>query len=166
MIKSANRMGRSATERVLWMRSSLFLPSRITTLLCVCLLCCGGFAAKAQETPWQATVPQVSSAGFYDVMLSPEIAAHCKSNFADLRLQGEGPETPYLLRTEPLRTVKQVHHAHEIVLLSHAEDSSVIVFKNAQNAYINNIVLQVQNAKVRKRIRLTGSHDRETWFTI
>ena len=40
----------------------------------------------AQEHHWQANVPEVTTAGFYDVVLSPEIAARCNSNYSDLRL--------------------------------------------------------------------------------
>ncbi len=115
---------------------------------------------------WKAELPAVEKAGIYQILLSPEMVGRSKEGLGDLRLVDDlGIPVPHVLeiatRTETRELVPLTIIRNEIL-----PRSTVVEIDNKGGGHLKTIHLVVRNAKVIKRVRLTGSDDAANWFML
>lgn len=122
-----------------------------------------------QDFHYQSAVNPVEKKAYYKILISPELTSKIKSDFSDLRIFDEqNLEVPYIYSREQSVSEKDLFKAYEIVSLEHIRNRHYtrIIIRNAERTEINNLVLKVKNADVRKQLKLNASYDRESWYAL
>lgn len=135
-------------------------------------VCISSFAI-AQSTHVSKLNP-VEKEGYYNIKLSQEIIGEGQSDLRDLRLiDAESKPVPYYLfngktlhRDTVFKTLKiKEFDKYQRGILSKQLYSELIV-ENQDTLLLNELYLEINNAQVRKRIRLSGSENNKDWFSI
>lgn len=121
-----------------------------------------------QEFNFEATVTPVTQAGYYKVMLSPELLGKLKTNQSDLRIyDSSDKEQPYVLYRESAISTTSLFKEYNIIERAYEKDSlSYLTFENPNKETIDNVSFIVKNTDVQKRARLSGSDDQNNWYVI
>ncbi|PIB34383.1 hypothetical protein BFP72_02560 [Reichenbachiella sp. 5M10] len=132
----------------------------------ICMLCTS--VIYAQDFTHSAEVAPVSTSGFHKLLLSPELLGKANSDLTDLRIYDEkGVQQPYLIQQEAARASHRSFHTYDITQRENPEDStSYLIFQNHTKQAITEVHIIVENTEVKKRARLSGSHDQKKWFAI
>jgi len=130
------------------------------------LLSCG--YASAQSFKNKAHIDSVAQSGFYAILVTPELSAHVKTDFNDLRIiDNKANPIPYLLGTDiplldtglfkPLKIQKNI-----------VNDSgqNVLVIENSLGDKTDGFYIRMRNAAVSRTINLSGSNDGIKWYSI
>lgn len=147
--------------------------SLITAFMgCLCLV-----TANAQHFKYTAALDTVSKTGFYQVSITPELSAHVKTDFSDLRIADEkGAWVPHIIKTALPRFSQSA--LKEFPIISNQLNDSgktILVLENkgmglrAGNKElldISEIVLYIKNTAVSRYAVLSGSNDQKNWFII
>ncbi|WP_147407460.1 hypothetical protein [Reichenbachiella sp. MSK19-1] len=122
----------------------------------------------AQDFTHTTEIEPVSTDGYHKILLSPELLGMANSNLSDLRIYDEaGVQQPYFIQRESARSSHQEFRAYQIIEREHEEDStSYLIFKNNPQESIHEVHIIVENTEVKKRARLSGSHNQKDWFAI
>jgi hypothetical protein len=125
-------------------------------------------SSQGQPFAFRAAVTRVAQDGFYRIALPPTVVGQLNDQLSDVRLyDGTARETPYLLKRESPVQYQTRFQPYEVVSkVITPRVSTVLVLRNAAKSRINNLSLIIQNANVRKSIRLAGSNDARTWYVI
>ena len=125
-------------------------------------------SAFAQSFDWEAKIEPVNKNGFYNILLTPDISTHLKSNFSDIRIyDSDGKEVPYLLRNEAPKASQLLFKDYQIIENKSIQNCcSKIILHNPTKSKINNISLIIKNSDVRKKAKLSGSDDQDNWYII
>lgn len=109
----------------------------------------------------------VRSAGFYNIVLTPEITAHCKTDYSDIRIVNEaGKWIPHILHAPAYETAN-----HELMMdlkFSIAENSgtnTTIIIEGTQKT-ATNIGLVITNTAAERFCTISGTNDKKNWFVI
>lgn len=121
-----------------------------------------------QQYQWKSAIEVVNEDGFYKVDLQPTVLSKLQPSFADIKIKGqEGKEVPYFLEKEPFSVDKRVFKAYKIIKKQRWKNgATVLVVENKEKDNINNIQLQIKNFDVTKRLELSGSDNKNDWYTI
>ncbi|MBN2742877.1 MAG: hypothetical protein JXR39_03185 [Marinilabiliaceae bacterium] len=110
----------------------------------------------------------VDSSGFYKIELPRDGVGLMAPDYCNMRiLNQQGREVPY----KPL-SERAAYQTADFVTLPLVEQQmlpdsvTILVFHNADQRRIDHLALQIGNAGVEKQMRLTGSNDRVTWFSV
>lgn len=131
----------------------------------------GVMGASAQERPafgWEAPLPEVKSAGFYRIPVTPALSAKAWRNGEwDIRIFSDSAEIPYLIerRYEWLSEGDFIAYATP-ELSSVPGKETVIVFEPKPQQSIREFGLRYANTAVRKNVVLTGSNDMRQWYAL
>ncbi|WP_295938214.1 hypothetical protein [uncultured Alistipes sp.] len=119
--------------------------------------------AAYPQTYWRESVDTVSSAGYYNIELSQQLAGR---GLHTLRIRdADDNEIPYLLRSSvPVSEMKQME-MYEILSHTRRDSVNTIVVRNT-DAAISRFYLQLKEAEVAKQIAIRGSYDRKQWFSV
>lgn len=128
----------------------------------------GLMSLEAQDFCYQADVEQVTEKGYYKIVLSPELLGLVNTNHSDVRLyDAKGNEQPYIIEREPASSLKSTFVTYEIVERMFEKDTvSHLIFHNPEKRKINNVSFVVRNTAVHKRVKLSGSDDKQNWYII
>ena len=143
------------------------MKKKLDKLIVLFLL--GSLSAAAQTAGYnyEAPITAVDSSGFYNIVLTPEMNAHLKADYSDLRIVNDsGKWVPHLVRnlnTEftddfvvwDLKTVKKENSSKATELIVSGKDSIT-----------SNLVLYLGNTAAERFCSLSGSNDLNSWFTI
>lgn len=127
------------------------------------------FPLCSQNYSYKATLNGDSLSGFYSILLSPEITSKLQPNFSDLRLyDSNATEIPYLLNQEKRVVEGELFVEYPIIEQTHNNKLhySRLVIRNSKKTAINNIVLKIKSADVRKVLKLNAGNDNKTWFVL
>lgn len=137
------------------------------------LICCLlPFLAKAQTASYscQRKINKPENAKFYSVKLSPELVSQLKSGWNDLRILdfsgSDTVEVPYLLETLNNYESEQKIISFNLINTTHDARYSYLTLKVNDKKVINHIRLDITEPEFDKWIRVEGSHDNKSWFTI
>lgn len=135
------------------------------------LLALLNFSTQGQTYSHQVSVPSVEESGFYKILLPPAVTSALKPDVSDIRIyDSSNLEVPYLLEKEKPINKKELFVAYEIIAKKHFKTKdggyTRIVIHNPDKNKINNIVLRVNNADVRKQLKLNASYDNENWYVL
>jgi len=124
---------------------------------------------SGQNFSYRAKVDSVGESGYHRILLSPEITSKLNAQFFDLRLyDSKKTEIPYVLHKEQRRNEQDLFVEYPVLEKRHFRnpDYSRLVIHNPDKNKINNIVLRIKNADVRKRLKLNASNDRKNWYVL
>ncbi len=143
-------------------------------MLVFCFVC---FAkSKAQNYTYSAALDTVKKSGFYKINITPQLSAHIKTDFTDIRIADEkGKWIPHLIKNSlplfepfsftefPLLTNK-VNDSGKSILIVESNTNK----KNKENISknISEIILFIKNASVSRNASISGSNDKNKWFII
>jgi hypothetical protein len=113
-------------------------------------------------------VESINENGFYKIALTPEITSKLNNQFFDIRLFNNNTEIPYILHKEPKVNEQELFVEYQITVIEHfkAEKYTRIIIHNPNKTPINNIVLRIKNADVRKRLKLNASYNNQDWYVL
>ncbi len=131
---------------------------------------------NAQRYNYKAPLNTVMQSAFYEINITPQLAAYLKADLADVRITNEqGKWIPHIIKsTQPVFT-PNAFTAFPI-LSNDINDSgkSILILKNdaeknkpdKADKNISEIVLFIKNASVNRRATISGSNDKTKWFII
>lgn len=116
----------------------------------------------------EATLPDVTSDGFYRVAVSPALGTYLNERFTNLRIYDrELQEVPYIFQKEEPAYYTTHFKSYEIVASTRQKNCcTTLILRNPDGRPINNLSLSIKNAEVTKTATLLGSDDRENWFAL
>jgi len=127
------------------------------------------FVSFGQSFDYQVDILKNNSDGFCKILLSQDVTLKLKSDFTDVRIYNyENIEVPYLLRTENSVNEKELFFEYKIIEKKHFKRRGYtrIIIHNPSKNKINNIVLRIKNADVRKQLKLNASNDNKNWYVL
>lgn len=135
------------------------------SIFCFLLL---NYAGKAQVEGYlfYAEIEAVTTSGFYNVELMPEITAHLKKDYSDIRVvNSEGKWIPHILKNEYKRKEGINRYALPFHLAKNDTDATEIVIREVVKP-INNLILTIGNTIAERPFTISGSDDGVHWFVI
>jgi len=136
----------------------------------VCLSTLAIINCNAQKFEWQASVETVNSDGFHKIVIAPEIVSKLKISFEDIRLfDADNNEIPYIFESE--KPVEYNDYFVEYKIIEKTEQTAWpyytrLVIHNPTKTEISNIQLIIRNSDVSKSLKLNGSDDKKSWYSI
>ncbi|MFN6945316.1 MAG: DUF3999 family protein [Cytophagaceae bacterium] len=116
----------------------------------------------------QAALPVVAEDAYYKIALPPEILGSLRYDFADIRIMDkEGSEVPYVISREYKQTGNPEFIKYEIYARNTEQRCcSELIIHNSEKKAIDRITFRIKNADTEKKLRISGSNDRENWYII
>lgn len=135
----------------------------------ISILIISSFVSYGQMFDYKADINKIDSNGFCKILLPQEVTSKLKYDFSDVRIyNSENIEVPYILRAENAINEKELFFEYKIIEKKHLKTKGYtrIVIHNPAKNKINNIVLRIKNADVRKQLKLNASYDNKTWYVL
>lgn len=131
-------------------------------------LCCLCADVLMHAQPhWSAPIAPVDRAGYYTIVLSPEVVGRSREDLADLRLlDSAGKEVAYLIEREPAMYERTWLRSYKLLRNERVKRATVVEMETDSAGVVDELLIHVRNARVSKRARITGSDDRTDWFMI
>jgi hypothetical protein len=123
---------------------------------------------SGQDYVAESKLPKVNNDGFYRVLLEPTLTSYLNADFSNIRFyDSDNKETAYFLKFEiPLlyhTTFKEYSIIDKLIL---KDSATILTIGNPGQNTIDNISLQIKNARVTKEASLYGSDDQVTWYIL
>jgi len=133
-------------------------------LFCIITVFCN---AQTEGYKFYAALDSVKTSGFYTINLVPEITAHLKTDYSDLRIVNDsGKWVPHVLYSD------NSNRSFDIVFMDlkfiKKEDSklkTILLIEN-RDSITSNIGLVIRNTTAERYCTLSGSDDNQKWFVI
>ena len=127
-------------------------------------LCC---TAQMAGYKYYCLLDSVKSPGFYSIRLTPEINAHIKTDYSDLRIVNkDGRWVPHLFIFPVSRRISEgVLSDLKFSIIENSKINTVIIVEPAKDI-LSNIVLTIKNTEAKRYCTLSGSDDKKDWFVI
>jgi hypothetical protein len=124
-------------------------------------------AAQTEGYKFYYQLDSIKTSGFYDVLLTPEIKSHVKTDYSDLRIVNDsGKWVPHILRNPDKAIINDfVWQEMKIQELKNSTTATDLIIKNDQDT-ITSFKLQFKTTTVERYCTLTGSDDLKSWFII
>lgn len=139
-------------------------------IVIVLLLSTSSAFAQFSNYNYSCRLGAVTKNEFYSIPLSPEILAHSKAGFNDLRIynlaENDTTEIPYLLEYKGDKTEEMPIGFELINDVSHLKCCSFVTLKMNKSKVINSIHLDIAENNFDKILSIQGSNDNKEWFTI
>ena len=141
-------------------------------LVILASICVNSFLI-AQSTHF-SKLNQVNKEGYYKIKLSQEIIGDWASNLKDLRLLNtELQEVPYYIKKGPTTKIDTTFKTLNIQNFEKYEKGffskklfSELIVENQDTLMLSELYLEINNAQVNKKIKLSGSDNNKDWFSI
>ncbi len=146
------------------MRKSLFY-----SFFLICAMISHQVDSQGQSSfQYKSTLSDITSAGFYKIILSPAIVAKSKNDLNDVRLlNGKGNQVPYILRSDKPEFNERSFIEYPILSIKKEADKQThIIIQNKTNSAIDELLLVIKNTDAERTITLSGSDDQKQWFVI
>jgi hypothetical protein len=123
--------------------------------------------AQTEGYKFYAAIDSVKTSGFYYIKISPELSAHLKMDYTDLRIINDsGKWIPHVLRfPDDWMTHESITQELKFTITANTKLNSILVI-DAGNDTLSNMVLVIKNTAVARSSTLSGSDDQKTWFVI
>ena len=138
--------------------------SLIYKLYLLVFLLAGKTAFAQEHFIYKAGVDSIAQNGFYNIVLSPDLIAKCKTELEDIRIKDEaGKESAYILYTEPAQPNEESFTEFPI---SYSEDRKAVFINNILPNSLDKIFLLIKNSEAQRTATLSGSDDDVHWFVV
>jgi hypothetical protein len=133
-------------------------------LLCLITLCC---KAQTEGYKFYCLLDSVKESGFYNIELTPELNAHLKTDYSDLRIVNSVNKwVPHVLHYPAAeRNYDGLAMALRFTVTENTKTNSILIIENSQDI-ISNIGLTIRNTAAERFCTLSGSDDKQNWFII
>jgi hypothetical protein len=122
------------------------------------------FFATAQPRV-KATLPPVPADSFYRLFISPELSSWTRADLSDLQLKdGAGQPVPYLLDT--LTSVSSFSLINYPLLSVRQDSARTTIELSVPESGTDHFLIQFAATAARRPATLSGSHDRQRWYSI
>ena len=113
-----------------------------------------------------SNLDSIKSSGFYNIVLSPQINAHLKTDYSDVRVINKNDKwIPHVFHS-PINEMigEAVIFDVNFTTAESNINNTVLIMEAAQS--LNNINIIIKNTEVQKYCTLSGSNDKQDWFII
>lgn len=128
-----------------------------------------GLSSVAQTEGYQykATIDSIKEPGFYNIVITPAINAHLKTDYSDLRIiNSTGKWVPHLL-SQPNSEQSADYLLLDLpVVKKESNNSFTELVVKAIEPNISNLFLKIKNTDAERFATLTGSDDDANWYII
>lgn len=116
---------------------------------------------------YAANIDTVSKDGFYNIVLTPEINAHLKKDYSDLRIVNDsGVWIPHLIRVpNSAFKVENLVWERKIIRKTINSQTTELIIEGSERP-TSNLGINIKNAAVERYCTLTGSDNMIDWFII
>ncbi len=123
--------------------------------------------AQIDGYKFYASIDSIATSGFYNILLSPEINAHLKTDYSDVRIvNGAGKWVPHALHVPAYEMTRySANWDLKYSVLENNKVNSIFVI-NGKNAKLNNVKLSIRNSTAARYCSLSGSDDNVHWSAI
>jgi len=127
-------------------------------------VCC---AAQTEGYKFYSKLDSVKASGFYNIEITPELSAHLKTDYSDVRIVNEGGKwIPHILHAPAYeRTNHTLVWDLKFVIVENSEANTVIIIEKGESIS-SNIGLVITNTAAERFCTLSGSNDKNNWFVI
>jgi hypothetical protein len=142
------------------------MKQRLINIFIGCLLsvCC---KAQMEGYKFYAALDSVKTSGFYNISLSPEINAHLKIDYRDVRIvNGAGKWVPHAVHVPAFEINTDIVNADLKYSIKENNKTNTIIIINAANLSLNDIQLSIRNTIAERYCSLSGSEDNANWFVV
>lgn len=139
---------------------------RIKSLLLLTIVYLYSFA-QTEGYRFRADIRPVNETGFYNILLTPQLNAHLKTDFSDLRIvNSSGKWVPHLLRNPATEQTHQMALWDLSITKNVGDNNSSEIIISSPHQKISNLHFFLRNTSVERFGNLTGSEDSTNWFII
>lgn len=137
----------------------------INFLLFVLISC--NATAQADGYKFYSRLDSVQTAGFYNIEITPELSAHLKTDYSDIRIVNEaGKWIPHILHTPANeRTNDAITWDLKYSIVENSVLKTVIIVEKEKNI-ASSLGLVITNTSAERFCTLSGSNDKANWFVI
>ncbi len=143
------------------------MKKKIGSLLLLCATTALSSVAQVAGWHYQASIDSIKEAGFYNLVLTPAINAHTKTDYSDLRIvNNAGKWVPHVLgQANTIPSVEEVIMNLPVFKKESTTAFTELIVKS-DGTKISNLLLQMKNTAAERFCTLTGSDDYNNWFII
>lgn len=126
------------------------------------------FSSRAQTEGYHyySLLDSVKISGFYNIVLVPQVNAHLKTDYSDVRvIDNKNKWVPHVLHIPLLEMSREVVTADLKFAISVSNKINTIIIVDAPQQ-LKNINVVIKNTSVEKFCSLSGSNDKKNWFVI
>lgn len=113
---------------------------------------------------YSAALPEPENTAWYKITLLPEISMHLTGE-SDLRIYNDDDEVPYLIKQFPPVSSKIIFKEFKIISKQYDDSATTIILQPGIQK-VQELVIMITKADVKKEIRITGSKDLQQWFVV
>jgi len=134
---------------------------------CIAMTATACLFAQTDGYRYAAAIDTISKDGFYNIVLTPEINAHVKKDYSDLRIVNDsGVWIPYLVRIPNSEfTFEDVFWERKIIRKTINSQLTELIIEGSAKP-TSNLIINIKNAAVDRYCTLTGSDNMTDWFII
>jgi len=135
---------------------------------CICIFFIATTVKSQNNFEYKAAVESIPATKFYKIDLSPLVVAKSKSNLTDIRILDEdGKQVSYILKNDfPTFKNENIIEFPIIKNVRESDKQTHIVFQNATNKPVNNILIFIKNTDAPRAFSVSASDDSVHWFII
>ncbi|HSN60344.1 MAG TPA: hypothetical protein VLR49_05395 [Ferruginibacter sp.] len=123
--------------------------------------------AQTEGYQYKANIEAVNETGFYNIVLTPEIKAHLKTNYSDLRIiNSDNKWVPHLLRWPNLERTKASVLLDLLIIKKESNNVFTEMVVKSTLSKVSNLQIKLSNTDAERFGTLTGSDDNINWFII
>lgn len=143
----------------------LSIPSRFLWILIVVSLAPFSFT-HAQKANWNADIEPIPSDGFYQLPLSPQVLSKANNQFHRIRIFEGKTEIPYLIKKKEPQTSRTYFKTLPILENINNDSLGYLILANSDLVKLSALQLKIEKAWVTKRLKISGSNDKKSWFVV
>jgi hypothetical protein len=130
-----------------------------------CLLLLDGRAQTAGFR-FYCKIDSIKASGFYNIELTPDMAACLKTDYSDLRIVNDsGKWVPHVLHCPALEKNFDAI-SRELKFTRTISGAVTILIIESPETIISNLALTIRNTQAERYCTLSGSDDQKNWFVI
>jgi hypothetical protein len=124
-------------------------------------------AGQTEGYEFRAAISHIKNSGFHDIVLTPGINAHLKTDYSDLRIiNSKGKWVPHLLRLPGAKLTATGGLSERSILKNISNNDVTEIVAETGKSVISSLLIETTNSAVERFCALTGSDDSANWFII
>ena len=141
------------------------MKKRLINLLFFLGLSIAAFA-QTEGYHFYSNIDTVKASGFYNIVLSPQINAHAKTDYSDVRITDSNNKwVPHVFHSPLNEMSREAVITNLKFSIAESNKTNTVLIVDATQS-LNNINILIKNSEVQKYCTLSGSNDKQNWFVI